>query len=42
MTLVTTTTFVSTSALHDPNYLAHHGIKGQKWGFWLEDKSIIT
>ena len=24
--------FVSTFAIYDSNYLAHHGIKGQKWG----------
>ena len=41
--LITNTNYISTSALYDPNYIAHHGIKGQKWGvrrFQNEDGSL--
>ena len=32
MRYITNKDYISTAALHDPNYIAHHGIKGQKWG----------
>lgn len=30
--ILVSSNYISTSALCDPNYIAHYGIKGQKWG----------
>lgn len=43
MNYITDTTRVSTSALYSGDYIAHHGIKGQKWGirrYQNEDGSL--
>lgn len=42
--ILVSSNYISTSALYDPNYIAHHGIKGQRWGIrrYRNDDGSLT
>ena len=43
--ILVSSNYIFTSALYDPNYIAHYGIKGQKWGvrrFQNEDGTLTS